>query len=173
MRNFRGKTQEVVVLHSENLNTASSTGEGVGREDGKTRAELQVLRTLSSSSCPLSASWALAPRVLPHLRTKAVGLGDPLSEAAPRGQGKEVEAAAASLERWDLQRDRDRRLLALHQGDCMVDIFIPTPLPPSSISSLSPGMCNVGLSHLWEGATHPLLVLLLVLDGPSPVRQMF
>lgn len=58
--------------------------------------------------------------------------------AALREKGKEAEAAAASLERRDLQRDHDPRLHVSHQWDCVVDILVPAPLPPGSISSLLP-----------------------------------
>lgn len=95
--------------------------------------------------------------------------------AALREKGKEAEAA--SLERRDLQWDHDPRLHVSHQWDCVVDIFVPAPLPPGSISSLFPRlqvfigpemMHNVKLSYLREEAAHCLLVLLPVLDGPSP-----
>lgn len=76
--------------------------------------------------------------------------------AAPRWKGSDGEAAAA-LERRDLLRDHDLGFHVSHQGDCAVDIFIPTILPPSSISSLLPRqqvfigpekVRNAGLSHL-------------------------
>lgn len=91
---------------------------------------------------------------------------------------------------------------------CVVDIFVPTPLPPRCISSLFPRLqvfvgCgrkegiasflghtglalpalppgaqptpevvhHVELPYLREEAAHRLLVLLSVLDGPSPARQ--
>ena len=87
MRNFRGKTQEVVVLHSENLNAASSTGEGVGREGGKTRAELQVLRTLSSSSCPLS-ELSTSPQSPPTSENKGSRAGRSSVGGCPSGEGE-------------------------------------------------------------------------------------
>lgn len=119
---------------------------------GSVQAELQVLR-------------ASASRVLPDLRENQ----DHRTELSVRGN----EVAAASLERRDLPRDHDPSLHLSHQEDCVVDIFASTPLPPSSISSLFRRLqvfIGPETALLSVRRDHPLpLVLLLVLDGPSPV----
>lgn len=91
--------------------------------------------------------------------------------AALSEKGNEV--AAASLERRDLPRDHDPGLHVSHQGNCVVDIFVSTPLPPSSISSLFPRLqvfIGPETALLSARRDRPLpLVLLLVFFGPSPV----
>lgn len=89
-----------LLFHSEKLKTASCTGEGVGREDGKGLGRAASLHNPSSFSSPLSDLSTSPPRV--HRlgeKTKTAELGAPLSIASLRERGEEMEAAAASLER--------------------------------------------------------------------------